>query len=314
MKVDEEAVRWAYRALLGRRPESAPVIDYWIENVADLPALVEALIASPEFMGRSRQAGVVSYVNEEIVSFAQNTEDVLFYRAFRGKADGVFMDIGAGHPIADSVTTWLSMKGWRGVNIEPNPRFFADLELYRPTDINLNIGVGDVEGDLTYYRVIQNELGHGWGLSSFDPSAELLAKQHGYDVERLTIPVTTLPQIAEQHAPGGVDILKIDVEGYEEPILRSTDWRKFRPRLICIEAVRPNTSIPCWSDWEHHLLGNGYVHAQFDGANCYYVCEESPDVLAQLSAPVNCNDRYRRANADDIRAVAEPFEKSAASP
>ncbi len=132
MKVNKEAVRWAYSALLGRDPESAAVIDYWIENAADLPALVEALIASPEFKGRSRQAGVVSYVNEEIVSFAQNTEDVLFFRAFRGKTDGLFMDIGAGHPIADSVTTWLNMKGGAVSILSRTPAFLPILSCIAP--------------------------------------------------------------------------------------------------------------------------------------------------------------------------------------
>lgn len=246
---------------------------------------------------------VVEYSGVEVVSYAQNKEDVLYNRAFKSKEGGTFIDIGAGHPAADNVTIWLAGRGWHGVNVEPNPIFYGELQKYRPNDINLNVGVSDKRDTLTYFQVEQNELGHGWGLSSFDEKAVVLAESQGLKVNRLTIPVVTLNEIASNHFLDGFDLLKIDVEGLEQSIIKATDWNVVRPRLICVEAVEPNSARPAWPLWEDTLLRGGYRYAAFDGANTYYCRENDAEMLGQLSAPVCCNDRYRIATDADIRSA-----------
>ncbi|MBO9627365.1 MAG: hypothetical protein J7484_13455, partial [Microbacterium sp.] len=61
------------------------------------------------------------------LSYAQNREDVLLHRVFRGIENGRYIDIGAGHPRLDSVTKSLYELGWSGINIEPIPEFAAQL-------------------------------------------------------------------------------------------------------------------------------------------------------------------------------------------
>jgi FkbM family methyltransferase len=317
--VTQDDVIWCYRNLLRRPPESQEIVDFWVRSAADWRDLVGRFLASVEYKNHWRDAmttglpaasrlWAVEYPGETVVSFAQNCEDVLLYRAFKGKAGGTFIDVGAGHPIADNVTLWLRQKGWRGVNVEPNPIFFRDLQKYRPEDINLNIGVADKAGELLFYQVEQNEVGHGWGLSSFDAASETLAQSMGFKVNRMKIPVITLNEIAEKHYPGGVDVLKLDVEGLEEMIIRSTDWRHFRPKLLCIEAIEPVSARPAWPKWENYLLNADYVFAAFDGCNCYYCPVEEESVRGQLSAPICWNDNYRRATNEDIAAAARPYE------
>ena len=319
MPVTEDDVRWCYQTLLRRAPESQGIIDYWVRDAVDLRDLVNRFLGSAEYKDYWRDTlttglpaaprrWTVEYSGETIVSFAQNCEDVLLYRAFKGKSGGTFIDVGAGHPIADNVTLWLRQKGWRGVNVEPNPIYFRDLQKYRPEDINLNVGVADKAGELLFYQVEQNEVGHGWGMSSFDSASETLAQSMGFKVNRLRIPVITLNEIAERHYPGGVDVLKLDVEGLEEAIIQSTDWRRFRPKLICVEAVEPVSARPAWPKWENFLTNADYVFAAFDGVNCYYCPADEESVRGQLSAPICCNDKYRRATGDDIAAAARSYE------
>ena len=247
----------------------------------------------------NQRACEIKYCEETILSFAQNNEDVLIFRALSGKKNGFFFDIGAGHPYADNVTLWLKLMGWRGVNVEPNPLMFKELECYRPSDINVNVGVAPEAGELVYYQVHQNSLGHGWGLSSFSQDAERLATDLGFAVERKHIPVEPLNSIASRLGVKTADVCKLDVEGLEADIIKSTDWRAFRPRLLCIESVRPNSAVPTWAEWEEHLLRSDYQFAIFDGINSYYTAKESDEILGQLSAAVNCNDRYRRGTVDD---------------
>ena len=45
--------------------------------------------------------------------------------AFAGQASGRYIDIGAGHPIADNVSFWFYERGWQGIVVEPQPALVA---------------------------------------------------------------------------------------------------------------------------------------------------------------------------------------------
>ncbi len=69
------------------------------------------------------------------ISYAQNREDIIIDAFFKGKSSGFYVDVGANHPVVDSVTKLFYQKGWNGINIEPNPRMASLLIADRPRDI-----------------------------------------------------------------------------------------------------------------------------------------------------------------------------------
>ena len=75
------------------------------------------------------------------VSFAQQGEDVVLWRALRHRPPGFFIDVGAHHPVGSSVTKIFSNAGWRGVNIEPLASLIPLFDEDRPNDINLAVGI-----------------------------------------------------------------------------------------------------------------------------------------------------------------------------
>jgi heptosyltransferase II len=77
-----------------------------------------------------------------MVSYAQNAEDVVLRRAFSGVPTGFYVDVGASSPVDDSVTLHFYERGWRGVNVEPDPDDFRALVAARPRDVNLHAAVG----------------------------------------------------------------------------------------------------------------------------------------------------------------------------
>ena len=146
------------------------------------------------------------------------------------------------------------------MNVEPHPFLFPILDMWRPKDVNLNCGVSEVSGSLTFHKVEVDAVGHGWGLSSFDPQAAAEAVKLGHKVTPLVVPTRTLAQIADEHCRGWeVDLLKVDVEGYQRSVIVSADWTKFRPRVICIEATLPLTNVPSFVEREAVLLDAGYI-------------------------------------------------------
>jgi FkbM family methyltransferase len=244
----------------------------------------------------------VEYTEGLSVSTASNREDVLLWRAFRGREKGFYIDIGAGDPNYGNVTRWFYCKGWRGINVEPHPEVFRILDRWRPEDVNLNCAVSNRKGRFAFYKVVIDQVGLGWGLSSFDSESAENARAGGAEVEEIPVETTTLADIVEQHCSNiVVDYLKIDVESHEEAVIRSADWSRFRPKVLCIEATLPNSATPCFHQWEYLLVSAGYTFALFDGINNYYVRQESPEILPQFNCGVNSADHWRPAAKVDFR-------------
>lgn len=78
-----------------------------------------------------------------IRSYAQNLEDVMLWRALGSVGNGFFIDIGAQHPIKDSVSKIFSEHGWRGIHVEPVPEYANLLREDRPEDIVIQAAVSD---------------------------------------------------------------------------------------------------------------------------------------------------------------------------
>ena len=94
----------------------------------------------------------VEKTNYDVVSYAQNQEDVVLSRLTTLVEHGIYVDIGAGHPVLENVTYALYRAGWRGVNVEPMPR---EVEMYRterPDDLTLQVAIGAEVGTVTLYE------------------------------------------------------------------------------------------------------------------------------------------------------------------
>ncbi|HUL14873.1 MAG TPA: FkbM family methyltransferase [Terriglobales bacterium] len=170
-----------------------------------------------------------------MISYAQNLEDVMLQRCFASQPEGFYVDVGAMHPLLDSVTCSFYERGWSGIYIKPHPNFHALLQRFRPRDVNL-----------------------------------------------------------EACGPRRIDFLKIDAEGWEEKIIQSNDWNRFRPTIAVVEATPPNSPQPTWQSWEPLLRRASYVFMYFDGLNRFYAAEERANLAEFFAAPPNFFDDYRR--------------------
>jgi FkbM family methyltransferase len=248
-----------------------------------------------------------------MISYAQNAEDVLLSRLFPPGRPGFYIDVGANDPVVDSVTKHFYDLGWRGINVEPSSRPFERLLQQRDRDVNLNVGLSDKEGSLSFYE-FPPELP---GSSTFEHGQAEWHHDSGRAYEKREVPVTTLARICEEHVTGTVDFLTIDTEGHERQVLEGGDWARWRPRVVVVEATQPNTLIPTHDQWEHVLTGAGYLFAAFDGLNRFYVRAEDEDLLPALAAPANVLDdfvpfRYSKAIAE-LRARVSTAENHLAA-
>ncbi len=202
------------------------------------------------------------------ISYAGNREDVLIKAFFPDVEKGFYVDIGANHPVEDSVTKIFYDAGWSGINVEPLQSFITLLDEARPRDSNECVGIAETEAELTF-----REYG-GAGRSTF--STELMA-QLEQDTEEPDVqefkeyPVKTmrLETLLNQHQVQHIHFMKIDVEGLEYDVIKSNDWNRYRPELLCIEG---NHVV---RNWQSLLTAARYELVFFDGLNEYYLAEES---------------------------------------
>ena len=204
------------------------------------------------------------------ISYAQNYEDVMLWRALHDVGVGRYLDVGAGEPEADSVTRAFYERGWRGVNVEPLPGPFARLQASRPHDVNLNVAAGAAPGETTLY-VIGNES----GLSTLDPALAARHRADGWERREIRARLATLAEICADYADGELHFLKVDAEGAELDVLRGADFTRWRPWIVLVEALDPVALQPQHEGWEAEVLTpHDYRFAWFDGLNRFYLAAE----------------------------------------
>jgi FkbM family methyltransferase len=211
------------------------------------------------------------------LSYSQNLEDYHLSLAFAGQTTGTYIDVGAGHPIADNVSFWFYERGWQGIVIEPQPDLAALYQRLRPRDFAVCGLIGRHCGETDFHMV---ERLHG--LSTTVEGNAQQAKAFGVEYQTIRMPVTTLAKLCEARDLGSIDFLKIDVEGAEGDVLFGGDWTRFRPKVIVAEAVSPGATLQAWQQWEPFIIAQGYRFVLFDTLNRFYVAQEQREIMARF--------------------------------
>lgn len=176
-------------------------------------------------------------------SYAQEGEDLILYRMIYGKIEkGFYVDVGAHHPKRFSNTYFFYEQGWQGINIEPMPGSKRNFDKVRTRDINLEIPINSTEKELTYY--IFNDP----ALNGFSKDISLLRNQSpDYRIiKTVNMKTKTLSSVLNEHLSGEqkINLLSIDVEGLDLEVLKSNDWRNYKPDFIMVEEKEFNIVQP----------------------------------------------------------------------
>jgi FkbM family methyltransferase len=220
------------------------------------------------------------------ISYAQNYEDVMLYRVLKHVKNGFYIDVGANHPIEDSVTKAFYDLGWQGINIEPLESYIALLEEARPRDKNIQCALSDRTGSLDIWSCDVR----GW--ETLDKNVADEHEANGFHGEWKPTQLRTLAEIANKYSPPEVHFLKVDVEGYEKQVLLGADFKSFRPWVIVVEATLPGSTIENHEEWEFILTGSGYRFVYADGLNRFYLAEEQSDLERFFKYPPNIFDEF----------------------
>ena len=156
--------------------------------------------------------------------------------------NGVFVEAGANDGIRQSNTLYFeAVRGWRGLLVEPVPALYEECRRHRPQAQVAWAALAppeQVPGEVTLrYAGLMSVVRGGMG-SADEEDAHIAA---GLAVQKLetyeiTVPTATLSGLLDRFGIGEVDLLSLDVEGFEAPALAGLDLTRHRPRFILVEA------------------------------------------------------------------------------
>lgn len=209
----------------------------------------------------------------------------MLWRALKHVQNGVYVDVGAQHPVIDSVSKAFYEHGWRGIHIEPVLEYAELLRKDRPDETVLQVALSDTEGTLEL-NVIPDT-----GLSTaVDTHAQCHQSERGFEYQKIQVPVLTLKSALKSLVGKDVHWLKIDVEGLEEQVLKGWDSLTLRPWVMVVEATIPNSPEQDYSSWDPILTRADYQFVYFDGLNRFYVAKEHAELEGAFMSPPNVFD------------------------
>ena len=166
-------------------------------------------------------------------------------RFFNSGRHGVMVEVGAARPDYLSVGAHYRRLGWSVLSIEPNPAFAA-LHRSRGHDV-LEYACGDEDRDDTDFLIADS---HGIVFADEKVSYESfssLALKENYEAilpesvtfNRIKVKLRRLDTILATHTPeiDAIDILCVDVEGWEIEVLSGVSFERYRPKILIIENI-----------------------------------------------------------------------------
>lgn len=156
---------------------------------------------------------------------------------------GLIVEVGAAGPEYLSISRHFRESEWRVLAIEPNPEF---CELHRKANFDvLQYACGDHDEDDVDFEVVYQPAEYKGGKVTYESfsSLKVLDSYRALkpDIQTRTIKVKLrrLDTILAEHAPGAqtIDILTIDVEGWELSVMAGFSLRRYRPRVVIMENL-----------------------------------------------------------------------------
>lgn len=168
---------------------------------------------------------------------------------------GQYIDVGAGLPVSGSNTFFLYKMGWRGVLVDPLLKSQIFSKILRPRDKFLRCAIGNNSSSYFY-----EFYPYQFSTMSDEVAQNLISLSRAILLRKRRIDVVSLNEIFQYTKNEVFTFLNIDAEGVDLEVIKSLDFGRFKPNIICIE------------DWQYSKKGTSEIHDFLTSEN-YKLCE-----------------------------------------
>ena len=155
------------------------------------------------------------------------------------KRSGFFIEAGAHDGYTQSNTYYFErFKGWRGVLVEPIPELYRRCVVERPQSTVFNCALvpeGYPEATVTMrFGDLFSLVPGAQGSLAAETAHVRTGAANNYEV---VVPARTLSSLLDEVDAPEIDLLSLDVEGYETEVLQGLDLDRHAPRYVVVEIL-----------------------------------------------------------------------------
>ena len=184
---------------------------------------------------------------DRFLSHSQHADDYIAWQLLGKKNTGLVIEVGAFDGIHLSNSFSFSQLGWKSVCIEPNPEIYSYLIKNRPNSVNINKAiVGDDK--IKEIDFFSEEIGVLSGCNYDEEDIKKRYKNRGLaykPLKKIKVKASTLNSILFdlelKHT--SIDLLSIDVEGFELEVLKGLNLTQYEVKLFIIEANNSDAKV-----------------------------------------------------------------------
>ena len=171
-------------------------------------------------------------------SFSQVGEDLIIHYLFKSLKilRPSYLDIGANYPVLGNNTFFFYSRGSRGVCVEPDPKLYLLLKNERPSDTILHAGVGIMEENAADLYVFPQAYS-GWNTFSKKDAEQRQAETGVKIKEIIALPLVSINRLMAEYFDPYPNLISVDVEGLDLSIIKTIDFNRFKPEVICAESI-----------------------------------------------------------------------------
>lgn len=220
-------------------------------------------------------------ITPDCLSYSQAGEDrILYYLISVMRIYPVlYVDLGCNNPTSASNTYLFYCQGGYGIVVDPAREFQEQYRRLRPRDQFIHAAVCDTADATAQMTIFENS-----ALNTLDGDVAETYVRLGHNIVRTEeVPSVSLTQLLEM-AGRNVDLLSIDAEGFDLRILKSNDYARHSPTIICVETVsyKDNNSEIFDSETSRFLQNHGYVEYANSHINTIFVKRDRYDAVAKI--------------------------------
>lgn len=199
-------------------------------------------------------------------------DQIVFGRFFARQTTGTCIEIGAARPDWLSIGALFRSKGWDVIAVEPNPAF-ADMHRSKGHTI-LQFACGDHDQDDVDFSVVDSHMvNYRDGAVTFESWSSLSIKDDyaelkpDLSITKIKVKLRRLDSLLAEFRPAlrQIDLIAVDVEGWELSVLEGLDFSRYSPRVVIIENLFHK------AEYRRFMQRRGYTFWRCSPPNDVYV-------------------------------------------